>query len=173
MNHRSLSDITFVEARNVGEKHKPTAIVLKLSSTTSDKGAALGVAQYHHKPFAPHISFHFIVDNAETYRCVPTGLASYGSYHRALSVLICAQPHEEEAMWEDATAKPVLHRSAALVADLMLAYHIRPRYLKGDQIDRWRKHKWRRRGGLIVLVPGAWPYESFMADVKSQLELRR
>lgn len=167
-----LPAIPFVEANRVGGSQKPTAIVLKISSTTSVKGAALGVAQYHHQPRGPMVSFHYIVDNETTYQCVPIQTASYANPHHAISVLICAEPHEDEAMWEDATAKPVLHRAAMLVADLMLTYKIRPRYLRDEVEDKWVKYKWRRRGGLLVRVPGAWPYESFLADVRSQMVLK-
>lgn len=167
-----LPAIPFVEADRVGGSQKPTSIILKISSTTSDKGAALGVAQYQHQPRGPMLSFHYIVDNETTYNCVPVNVASYANPHRAISVLICAQPHEDEAMWEDATATPVLHRTADLVADLMLAYKIRPRYLTGEAEEKWFKHRWRHRGGLLVKIPGAWPYESFLLDVRSQMIIK-
>ena len=153
----------------MGGHQKPTAIVLSLSSTTSDEGAALGIASNLHKSNAPLNSYHYIVDEAKTYRCIPQDVAAYSSYRNALDILICAQPHEEVAMWEDATATKVMHRTADLVADLMLAYKIRARYLDTEAEQKWVKHKWRRRGGLIVHAIGTWPYQAFLDDVKAQM----
>ena len=158
----------FVEARNIGPSQRPTAIVLKLSMTTSDEGAALGIANYHHSPVAPPESHHYIVDEAKVYRCVPSDRQAYSSPTGALSVLICAQPHERVPLWEDATASLVMTRAAFLVGDLVLAHKIRLKYLDGDEEAKWRKHKWRRRGGLIVKAAGTWPYQAFLDDVTSR-----
>jgi hypothetical protein len=168
----ALPDIPFVEASHVGGSQRPTAIVIKLSSTTSDRGAALGIAQNLHRSNAPHESYHYIVDNCTTYQGVPIRTASYSNPHQAISLLICAQPHEVEPMWEDATARLVMHRAAALVADLTLTYKIRPRYLQDEATAKWRKHRWRRRGGILINVPGTWPYESFLLDVRTQRAIR-
>jgi hypothetical protein len=172
MGKHVLPDITFVEARHVGSSQKPTAIVLKLSSTTSDKGAALGIAQNLHRQNAPHESYHYIVDNEMTYQGVPVNVASYANPHRAISVLLCAQPHEAEPLWEDGSARKVMYRTAKLVADLVLTYKIRPRYLSIEAEERWRKHRWRRRGGIILHVQGAWPKEAFLLDVRTQIAIR-
>lgn len=161
--HR-VPDFPYVEARNVGMPQVPTAIVLRLSGTTSRKGAALGIANYQHGLVAPLESHHFILDEASTYRCIDPGVQAYASPFRAISVLMCAQPHEYEPLWEDATASPVLRRAAELVADLSLAHRIRPVYL--DE-TRWFKHRWRRRGGLMVRVQGTWPGEAFIDSVQS------
>lgn len=165
--------VPFVEARHVGASQKPTAIVLKMSSTTSEKGAALGIAQYHHSLYAPLISYHYIIDEATTYRCVPSRVAAYGNPYRAINVLMCAQPQDYVPLWQDATASRVMHRTADLVADLMLAHKIRVRSLREDEAHRWWEHKWRRRGGLIVHPTGAWPYESFFLDVECQLVIKK
>jgi hypothetical protein len=164
--------VPFVEARNVGTYQTPTSIVLYISSTTSEKGAALGIANYHHSANAPLLSHHYIVDEAETYRCIPDNLAAYQSPHRSLSVLICAQPHEVVPLWDDATGHRVLYRTASLVADLILRHGIRPIYLDSDTEQRWMRHKWRRRGGLIVRVIGTWPYDSFLWDVKANVKAK-
>ena len=167
-----VPNVPFVQARNVGGPQRPTAIVLSLSQTTSDEGAALGIASNLHKPNAPLNSYHYIVDEAKTYRCIPGDTAAYSSPRHALDVLICAQPHEKVAMWEDATATLVMHRTADLVADLILAHKIRARYLFHDDEQKWLKHKWRRRGGLIVRAIGTWPYQAFLDDVKAQMTVK-
>lgn len=162
--------VPFVEARNVGTSQKPTAIVLSLSSTTSDRGAALGIANYHHSVSAPLVSHHYIVDEAETYRCIPHDVAAYNSPNRSLSVLICAQPHEYEPLWENSSASLVMYRAADLVAELILAHKIQARYLDAEMEEKWKSHKWRRRGGLIVRAIGTWPYEAFLDDVKANIQ---
>lgn len=164
--------IPFVEARNVGPKQKPTSIVLSLSATTSEKGAALGIANYHHKMNAPTQSYHYILDSTDTFQCVPDEVMAYCSPYRSLNVLICAQPHEEVALWEDGSATRVMYRAADLIADLILGHKIRPRYLDEDAEHRWIRHKWRRNGGLIVRAIGTWPYESFLDDVKSRILIK-
>lgn len=172
MPRHALPPIPLVEARNIGPKQKPTAIHLTISQTTSDKGAALGVASYLHSFNAPARSHHFVVDEAITYRCVPTSHAAASFPYRSLSVHICAQPHEEWPMWEDATATRVMHRAADLVADLCLTHKIKPRYLDEGGLARWTKHRWRMNGGIMVRVLGTWPYEAFLGDVKSQMVIK-
>jgi hypothetical protein len=172
MSKHALPVVPFVEARHIGSSQKPTAIVLNLSSTTSDKGAALGIANYHHSVNAPLVSHHYIVDEAETYRCVPDNVAAYQSPYRSLSILICAQPSESISFWESAFPRRVLYRSASLVADLMLTHKIRSRYLDEGLERKWMRHKWSSRGGLIVQVMGKWPYEMFLWDVRRNLEAK-
>jgi hypothetical protein len=163
------SKAPFVQARHVGPHQKPTAIVLSLSCTTSDKGSALGIATYHHKPSAPLKSWHYILDEAETYRCIPVSVAAYGNPYGAISVHICAQPHEYVPLWEDGSASKVMYRAADLVAELCLAYKIPARYLNEE---RWRKRRSRRRGGILVNVLGSWPSQSFLDDVQAQMTLK-
>lgn len=166
-------NVPFVQARNVGTSQKPTAIVLKMSSTTSEKGAALGIARYHHSLNAPLCSYHYIIDEQNTYRCVPSNVAAYGNAYRAINVLMCAQPHDYVPLWEHASASRVMYRTADLIADLMLAHKIRERNLREEEAHHWWEHRWRRRGGLIVRPTGVWPHESFFLDVQSQLVIKR
>lgn len=172
MARRAMPRFPFVEARHVGDAQKPTAVVLKLSSTTSEEGAALGIANYHHRPGAPFLSYHYIVDEARVYQCVPDNVSAYSNSYRAINILICAEPQEDVALWHSPTTAPVMHQAAALVADVLLAYKIRPRYLDLDAETRWLEHRWRRRGGIIVRAEGAWPYESFLGDVEAQMVIK-
>lgn len=172
MPRHAMPPIPLVEARNVGLKQRPTAVHLTLSQTTSDEGAALGVASYLHSFNAPARSYHYVVDEATLYRCVPPNRASASNPYRTISVHICAQPHEEWPLWEDATANSALYRAASLVADICLAHKIRARYITNGDLDRWTKHRWRINGGIIVRVPGTWPYEAFLRDVQSQMAIK-
>lgn len=172
MKNYPIPNVPFVEAAHVGSPQKPTAIVLNLSSTTSERGSALGIASWHHQPSSPNKSYHYIVDEEEVYRCIPHRIASYGNHYRAISVLMCAQPHEVEPLWADASGSRVLHRTASLLADLMLFEGIKSRYLDEEAEKKWLKHRWRRRGGLMIKVPGAWPYKSFLGDIEAQLVIK-
>lgn len=164
--------VPFVEAYNVGGKQKPTAIVLSLSSTTSEKGAALGIANNLHKANAPMNSYHYVVDAVETYRCVFDNVAAYSSPYRAIDILVCAEPLADAHLWSAKGSTKVLRRAADLVADLLLFYKIPVRYLDEEAELSWFKRKWRHRGGIIVAVPGAWPYDAFMTEVRSRITLK-
>ena len=167
-----LPNVPFVEAKHCGSKHRPSLIVLRVSFTTSDKGAALGIANYHHQAGAPLRTHHYILDEADTYRCIPDNLSAHKNPEGALSVLMCSQPHEDVEMWKETSSTVMMTRTAALVADLMLAHKIPLQYLDDAAVTRWNKHRWRRRGGLFVRVAGTWPYEAFMNDVKSQMSIK-
>ena len=168
---RELTHIPLVEAHYVGGKQRPTAIVLSLSETTSDKGAALGIASYHHKANSPKRSHHFIIDEATTYRCVSASKTAVGLPRGALSVHVCAELHEYVPLWEEGTASLVMYRAATLVAELCKTYKIRPVYLDADQYKRWTRHPWRHRGGIYVDVRGTWPSQGFLDDVNAKLAL--
>ena len=173
MARHAVPNYPYVQARNVGGKQRPTAIVLSLSNTTSDSGSALAIANYHHSTVAPQKSYHYVVDEDNIYRCAPLDVAVYGNPHRGIGVHICAQPHESTPLWEDGSAARVMTRAADLVADLVLAHRIPARNLTGAAEDKWFKHRWRRRGGIIVRVQGAWPYTSFLTDVRAQMAIKR
>lgn len=173
MTRCTLPNVPFVEAHNQGTNQSPTAIFVTISSTTSDKGAALGVANWHHSPIAPTVSYHYVVDEGETYRCVPDHVASYGNPYKAINVHICAQPQDFVEAWSVGTAKPALERAAELVADLIVAHKIRLRYLDLEAEHRWLKHRWRHNGGIRVRVPGSWPSEDFLNLVKAQVAVKK
>jgi hypothetical protein len=157
-----------IQAKHVGPEQRPTAIMLSISSTTSENGAALAIAKYHHSASAPLVSYHYIVDASKTYRCMSDFVSSYAHPHGALSVMLCAQPHEYSPYAEVSNSR-VMNRAASLIADLLKLHKIPVRYLDDDLEKKWVKHKWRRRGGIIAPVIGMWPYESFLLLVKLKL----
>ena len=169
MSRYPTPNVPFVEAALVGSKQRPTAIVIELSMTTSDEGAALGFATNLHRPNGVTRSFHYMLDEAKTYRGVWDNLAAYNIPHRAIGVLMCAQPVENVELWEESSHFPVLERTAKLVAQLCLAYKIKPRYLMSADEARWKKRKNRRRGGIIVRVPGEWASSAFLILVKAHM----
>lgn len=170
-----VPNVPFVQARHTGQHQKPTAITLSLSCTTSDQGSALGIAQYHHKPSSPMKSWHYILDEADTYRCIPPNVSAYGNPYSSIAIHICAEPREHISMWDEPSACKVMHRAADLVADLCLAHKIRPRYISGEAEAKWSKRsrrRSRRRGGIIVRVIGSWPHEAFLGDVRARMLIK-
>jgi N-acetylmuramoyl-L-alanine amidase len=165
-------NVPYVEAQHQGSKQKPTSIRLHLSSTTSDKGAALGIANRLHQTTSPLISYHYIVDEAEIYRCVWDNVAAYSQPWRSLNIMICSEPMSDVQMWSDSPQADVLHRTADLVATLVLTHKIRVRHLDLEAELKWRKRRWRRQGGIALNILGAWPREAFLSDVESQIVLK-
>jgi len=168
---RKPPNVPFVGAQHVGGSQRPTAIYITLSETTSDSGSALAIAKYLHGRTAPLKSHHYILDESRTYRCVPDFRQAYGTFHHSVSVHICAQIHEDIPLWTDDELSPAMKRAAKLVAELVLYHKIRLRYVDtdGEAYVKWRRHRWRRRGGIIVNVLGSWPYDLFMDEVHAEL----
>lgn len=166
-------NVPFVEAYNKGSKHKPTAIVLTLSSTTSDKGAALGIANRLHLSNAPANSYHYMVDEAETYRGVWDRVAAYNAPYRSIDILVCAEPTMNVKEWALKPRSDVLLRTAKLVANLSLSYRIRPRILDEEAEKRWLSHKSSRRGGIILNFVGEFPHDPFLTDVDQNMEVMK
>ena len=163
----------YVQAYHTNEKHKPTAIVLSLSWTTSDKKAALGIANRLHKGNAPVNSYHYMVDEAETYRGVWDHLGAASTPHGAIDILLCGQPQEYAEDWLKTSGLKVLERTSDLVSDLILAHKIRPVLIEEEAKDRWLSRRWRRRGGIIDHIPGEWPIGMFMDDVLLKVEKKQ
>lgn len=162
--------IPFVEAKHKGGRQKPTAIEIQASFTTSEKGAALGVAQAWHRDASTLPVSHYSVDEVEKYHCVLDNVQAGRKEQREKNVLrvtICAEPQGRQHFWDHDIHDLVLSNAANLVAQLCLAYHIPTKYLDEDATARWKRLRWRRRGGIIVDVPGDWPYRSFLLEVQS------
>lgn len=158
MAKQSLLHYPFVEAHVQGAGKRPTTIELSLSQTTSDKGAALAIALSQHN--APVSFFDYTVDDEQAFSCMREP-------SRTIKVLICAEPHEREPLWEEGVAKRVMYRTAQLVAELCWVYGIPPQYVV-------KESRWRRRGGILLSVVGEWPSQSFISDVRSDIrELRK
>lgn len=156
--------VPFVQAHNVGGKQRPTAIVLRSSWTTSEKGAALGIANRLHQRNAPNESYHYVVDEATTYRCIDERRISYYGAQNprgAISINVCSQPVDKAVYWDDLDHAPVLDRTVDLVAQLALTYKIPLQYV---DVPHWI----RRKSGIMIQVAGAWPSEQFLNNVKAQ-----
>lgn len=164
----------YVQATHQGSAQKPTAIYVSLSDTTSVTGAAFAIAKHHHSSRSPLVSYHYIVDESKTYKGVHDDRAAYSTPYRAIHVLMCAEPHERAFDWGSRQGeRRVLTRTADLVAQLVLAHDIKPRILTNDEYLAWLDHKWRRRGGIHLHIPGEFPTDRFLLDVRNRMIAKR
>jgi len=153
----------FVQAVHVGEKQRPTAILLRTSWTTSRKGAANGIAQAWHNPNNRLDSCHYVVDDFQTLRCVPDNLRAFHSpsnHKGVVSINVCHDPPAPPT-------QEVIARVAYLTARLCKLHHIPVHILDLEAECRWIRHKWRSRGGILVKTRGEFPVDKFMASVES------
>lgn len=169
MSRHPLPQVPFVEAIHKGKKQRPSAILLRSSFTTSQAGAALGVAKNWHQNHRRIESCHYVVDADKTFRCVWDNLESFhtqgfGEDPRGIvSINVCHDPGRGEPSLK------VLSRVETLVAQLCLSHKIQPRYLEHDSYDKWCRRRWKRNGGIILNVAGEWPYFEFQQRVNDAI----
>lgn len=159
-------NIPFVQAAHIDGKQRPTAVLLRTSWTTGDKGAANGIAQAWHNPNNRVDSCHYVVDEFQTIRCVPDKIDAFHStlqHKGAISINVCHDP-------PFAPEPSVVCRAAHLTARLCKLYRIPVRILDDVDEKRWLNHKWRSRGGIILKTVGDFPADDFFASVEVEYE---
>jgi hypothetical protein len=166
----------FVSAKLQGGKQKPTAILLRPSHTNSFEGAALAVAQNWHKSQAFWDAGHYSVDCTRRYRCVSDKVVAGAGPNvdkNAIRIAVCAEPYSGLRFWSENHHRLVLRKTAELVAELTLAYKIRPILLNSDEFESWKNSRTRRRGGIYVFEESGWPSESFIDEVNAKRDLKK
>lgn len=162
----------YIEAFHRGDKQRPTAIIIRSSRVPSIKGSAFGRANMWHRKSSPIESFHYIVDEEQTFKCVPCDKVAFSDGKldkRAISINLCMQPLDSLALWDDQVHAKLLERVVELAAHLLLAYKIRSRCLDAHDEDKWRSWRSRSRGGVIVDIEGAWPVTTFVNDLSNRV----
>lgn len=162
MSKTLVRTLPFVEARHMGKKQRPKTISLRLSETTSDRGAAMGIASYWNASHSPVDSCHYVVDDELTIQCVPNDRVAYSSRFDAkgtISINVCSFPTFDVTDWQNSSA---LDNAAELTARLVKAYGIPVRYV--DLLDNRRIFT---RGGIMVNVRGSWPTHTFLDKVNN------
>ena len=160
----------FVESRYQGANQRPRAIFISSSHTTSEEGAALGLANAWHRRVSSLPAPHYVVDEKAIYRCVPDRKESERRPGRgALHVHLCSQPADDLSFWDDAEHVRVLDLAEDLVAQLALAYRIPVRRLKKKDEDRWSDESFLRRSGVVFQIVGEFPKERFLQNVREQM----
>lgn len=160
-------DIPFVEPAHQGKWHQPSAILIKPSWTTSDKGAANAIAQTQHNPSSRVESCHFIVDDAQTIRCVPTHHAAVSDppyFKGAISICCCYNPPEHPT-------ETTLFRTARLTARVCKRYRFPVASIGVEDRRRWYHRGFGYGGGIVFDTVGSFPIEGFLNLVKFELEL--
>lgn len=162
------TNIPWVEAAHRDGRQRPTAILLRTSWTTSDRGAANGIAQAWHKPSNKIDSCHYVVDDYQTIRCVPDKIHAYHTkptegtsinFKGAISINVCHNP-------PTAPRPEVIARVALLTARLCKLHRI-PVSIVEDEVH-WLRHKWKSRGGIILKTVGEFPTNHFLNCVKME-----
>lgn len=162
----------FIEARSKGGKQRPSVIVIRSSFTTSEEGAAFGLANWWHQASSPPDPCHYTVDEAVVYQCVPDKVIAgvqNGSTKGVISIGLCSEPLEFVEFWEHEPRMRAVERAADLVARLLMEYKIPAAYLDTAGVRKWRKLKLRYRGGIDVQITGAWPWAVFMSEVNTRM----
>lgn len=168
-------NVPFVEAKQKGRKQRPKAIVLRLTYTTSDKGAALGMANTWHRNRSSIFPCHYVVDEAEAYRCVPdrqtagdTALSAKG----VINVGLCAEPVITSTQWMMPQLATTLDKAAQVVAELALAYKIPVVYNASSEAPKKRVK--RRQRGITIGLEGGFPAGEFQSMVRAKMaEIRK
>lgn len=167
-----MNTYPYVEARHTsGRQRKPTAILIKPTWTTSETGAALGVAMAQNPSTAPHETAHFTVDETQIFQCVPIKVIaghSHCSTKNQIFVRLCFDPSLVQYGWESEVHTKLLDNLAELVALLTIEYKIKNRILSGSEYSRWLDWKTRRRGGIFASMEATWPSDDFIALVEQK-----
>lgn len=176
MSKYELPTFPYVEARNKGGKQKPTSIILTPSFTTSERGAALGLATRWSSSSDSNNVGHFVIDEATRYRCIDddriAGLPGNRTKN-AIRIVICAEPVSGSRFWDfQGEHYHVLRNTAELVAGLTLSYKIPVSYFTEGSFARWEKRSWRHRGGIYVAEMNGWPWQEFINLVKLKTTLK-
>jgi N-acetylmuramoyl-L-alanine amidase CwlA len=158
-------NIPFVQAHHIGKKQRPTAIVLRTSFTTSDGGAAHGIAQAWHNSNNRIDSCHYVIDERQIIRCIPDNRASRSiytsSYRKAITINVCYDP-------PSVPLDVIVNRTAKQVARLCKLHRIKLRLLTKEQELEWLNRPWKHRGGIILKTAGYFPSEKFFTRVQDE-----
>lgn len=166
----------FIAARWKGGRQTPRLIVMHSAVCPCRKGAARGVANYFART-SRKASAHYSVDPYEVIQSVGDHSVAYhcGYNQDSIAVEFCEYPSQKKSRWDDAPHRAMEKRAARLVAELCLAYGIRPYFVGAVQLRLGIK-------GVTTHVemsrafrrsdhwdPGAWRRYRFMREVRRQV----
>lgn len=116
----------FIGARHHGGSQTPKAIVLHGTVSPDTPGTAVDIANWWHGPTSPVTSAHYIVDPNTVIQCVGDHTVAYhcGYNQNSIGIEMCDEEVGPATRWRDKNSEAILHRTAALVARLCLAYGI-------------------------------------------------
>jgi N-acetylmuramoyl-L-alanine amidase CwlA len=127
-------------------------------------------------------SAHYVVDPAEVIQCVGDHTVAYHCGHNqdSIGIEMCDMPDaKSKKRWDDANHKAMLDRAADLVADLCLAYNIRPWFVSASALKRG-VHGVTTHAEMTAAFhqsthwdPGAWPRVRFMRLVRKKIAAKK
>lgn len=167
-----------IAARWKGGAQTPRLIVLHSTVSACREGMARAVALYFARE-DNKTSAHYCVDPGEVIQCVPDHAVAYhcGYNQDSIGVEMCDYPDaKSKAHWDDAEHIRMEIRTARLVAELCLAYGIRPYFVpalllkagvKGITTHAEMTKAFNRS---THWDPGAWRRYRFMRRVRRQIK---
>ncbi len=168
----------FIAARWHGGAQTPRLIVMHSTVSPCKPGQARATAQFFARE-QNKTSAHYCVDPAEVIQCVGDHTVAYhcGYNQDSIGAEMCDYPDaKSKARWDDANHIAMEKRAARLVAELCLAYGIRPYFVGATGLKLGRKgvtthaemSKAFRRS--THWDPGAWRRFRFMRRVRRQIK---
>lgn len=165
-------------ARWHGGAQTPRLIVMHSTVSPCRPGQARATAAYFAGlPGGRKASAHYVVDPAEVVQCVGDHTVAYhcGYNQDSIGVELCEYPSWDRTRWDDEPHRQLEIRAARLVAELCLAYGIRPYFVgrlglllgrRGVTTHRAMSLAYQRSGHWD---PGAWRRRRFMRRVRRQI----
>lgn len=156
-------------------------IVIHSTVGPTRAGSARGIASYFRNTDR-YASAHYAVDAREVVQCVFDGDVAYHAppNTHSLGVELCDYPHPSSMKrWEDDDHKAMFKLATRLVAELCLAYDVRPWFVGPIRLRLgWRgvtthaavRDAW---GQTDHWDPGMWPRRAFMREVRAQCKAIR
>lgn len=169
----------YIPARWHGGSQTPRLIVLHSTVGPTRPGSAEGVARF----FASETnktSAHYVVDAGAVVQCVHDHVVAYhcGYNQDSIGVEMCDDPSDKRgrARWDDTDHLRLERRTARLVAELCLAYDIRPYFVGALALKLGVKgittHAEMSKAfkASTHWDPGAWRRYRFMRRVRRQIK---
>lgn len=170
-----------VAARWKGGNQTPRRIVMHSTVSACKPGAAEATARFFATEDNP-TSAHYVVDPETVIQCVGDHTVAYhcGYNQDSIGIEMCDMPDaKSKARWSDAAHRQMLDRAADLVADLCLAYGIRPYYVSVVGLKLGRKGVTTHANMSLAFKksthwdPGAWPRVKFMKLVRKKIAAKK
>lgn len=166
----------FIAARWMGGSQTPKLIVLHSTVGPTKAGSARGVANFFARE-TNKTSAHYVVDEGEVIQCVKDHVVAYhcGYNQDSIGVEMCDYPSDKASRWDDAEHLRLERRTARLVAELCMAYDIRPYYVPAIALKLGvRGITTHAQMSLAFKAsthwdPGAWRRFRFMRRVRRQV----
>jgi N-acetylmuramoyl-L-alanine amidase CwlA len=166
-----------IAARWTGGSQTPRLIVMHSTVSPCKPGQAEAVAHF----FAGEdnkTSAHYVVDPGTVVQCVGDHTVAYHCGHNqdSIGIELCDMPDQQsQARWNDANHRAMMTVAARLVAQLCLAYNIRPWFVTVPGLKVGRRGVTTHANMSQAFKqsthwdPGAWPRIRFMRMVRAEV----